>query len=179
MPIYTKTGDSGTAGLFSGERQKKDASIFVALGDLDMLECDIGIASNFASAFENEFSLIQRSLKNIASLLCSGNRQIQVEREVLEALSTKTTFFENEIDRIESLLPELKEFVLFFGGAAYVHKARAQCRAAERSVVSLTTKHEILKFINRLSDYLFMVARLVAFEAFENEQTHKMKRDLL
>lgn len=155
MPIYTKKGDRGETGLFNGKRVAKTDAIIEAIGSVDELNAQIGVVKN-PSRFLDK---IQNDLFAIGSILAGAEMKIDLAKRVEE--------MEKEIDGMWGKMPPLKNFILPTG---QVHVARAVCRRAERSVVFLATRTQnpaspagrlepILKYLNRLSDYLFCLAR--------------------
>jgi cob(I)alamin adenosyltransferase len=163
MKIYTRTGDDGSTSLFSGERVSKASLRVEACGTLDELNCAIGStrAASPTAPIERYLATIQDHLFSLgADLATSGKRQRAARIKPLEI-----TWLETEIDRMASELPPLRNFILPGGSApaAQIHLARAICRRAERAVVSLSQSEEInmdaLRFLNRLSDFLFILAR--------------------
>lgn len=168
--IYTKTGDTGETDLLGGERVTKDCITLQVVGEIDELNSKIG--ESIAHLFDNppvEFLLkIQRDLfkvgAEVASLQTAVHATIEKvgEQEVIE--------LEENIDSCCKDLPELKNFILPGGSlsGAHLHHARTICRRAERALVSLgkerNIRPELYKYLNRLSDYLFTVARWVNFQ---------------
>jgi len=164
--IYTRTGDDGTTGLGDGSRTPKDSRRVEAFGTVDELNSVIGVVVaelNGTDGLEPLASLlldIQHHLFDLGGELCiPGSEMIgdgHIER--LEA----------ELDRLNESLPRLKEFILPGGSpaAAHAHLARTVCRRAERRVIALA-RHEpvnepAIRFLNRLSDLLFVIARTAA-----------------
>ena len=163
MKIYTRKGDDGFTSLWSGERVPKSSPRVEACGALDELNCAIGATrAAFPTALsENYLATIQRRLFSLgADLASTGSRRPPAHVGQLDV-----TWLEAQIDRLESQLPPLKNFLLPGGStaAAQMHLARAICRRTERIIVSLSSKEEInreiLAFLNRLSDFLFVLAR--------------------
>ncbi len=163
MKIYTRKGDDGFTSLWSGERVPKSSLRVEACGALDELNCAIGItrAASPTALSENYLAAIQRRLFSLgADLATTGSRHRAAHVGQLDV-----AWLEAEIDRLESQLPPLKNFLLPGGStaAAQVHLARAICRRTERIIVSLSNdeeiSREILAFLNRLSDFLFVLAR--------------------
>jgi cob(I)alamin adenosyltransferase len=150
MKIYTKTGDNGETGLCDGKRVKKTDPRVQACGDIDELSCVLG---EFLVMDENEFLVqVQKDLFNIGSILAKA--KVDADFEVLR--------IEEKIDEIENQLPTLTDFVLPGGNSksAKLHTARAVCRRAERAVCAIDSPNkEILQYLNRLSDLLFVLAR--------------------
>ncbi len=153
MKIYTKTGDRGQTGLYDGKRVSKDNAVIEALGSIDELNTYLGILNL------PELEKIQCDLMLINSYIAGFPTKIPSEQ-----------FLEKEIDKMEKSLPKLTNFILPKG---QIHFARAICRRAERRVVSLVTSHQslepILKYLNRLSDYLFVLARWISREKLFRE----------
>ena len=143
MAIYTKTGDKGETGLYSGKRVYKDDLIIEVLGNLDEANSWLGVVGGLTK--------IQKDLMTICSILAGAK---------LEFTATKTKALEEKIDKLEKDLPPLDHFVLPWGNLMY---GRALVRRAERSLVKLSKSQPvspaILTYINRLSDYLFMLSR--------------------
>jgi cob(I)alamin adenosyltransferase len=164
--IYTRTGDCGSTGLGDGSRLPKDDLRIVCLGEIDELNALIGllVAQIVAdpalecSVWERTLNLIQHWLFDLGAEICLPNTQL-LGTEVI-------SFLEQDIDRMNTTLPMLKEFVLPSGclACSQAHQARAVCRRAERSLVALQRREQnisstALQCINRLSDWLFVAAR--------------------
>jgi cob(I)alamin adenosyltransferase len=169
VKIYTRTGDGGETSLFGGGRVPKDAIRVAAYGSVDELNAALGFA---ASLEPTELAAelidgIQRDLFAIGAQLASPD-PAKVEKTLAKAQLTESRIGELEqaIDEVDAELPSLTAFVLPGGSpkAAALHVARTSCRRAERHVVALG-HHEavpaiVLKYLNRLSDLLFTLARL-------------------
>jgi len=140
--IYTRTGDTGETSLFDGQRVLKSHIQIEVLGDLDELNAVIGMCPPFDLR-----DYIQNMLLVIGAMIAGGR---------CEFGDTNTLRLEEAIDKLSSELPPLTRFILPRGP---VHLARTVCRRAERHLFIVEPPAEVLKFINRLSDYLFMVAR--------------------
>ncbi|MGR2826880.1 cob(I)yrinic acid a,c-diamide adenosyltransferase [Acinetobacter sp. 1124_18A] len=164
--IYTRTGDAGTTGLGDGSRVAKDDLRIAALGDVDELNAIIGVlrAQITASQVTNKadwdksLSLVQHWLFDLGGEVCIPNYNL------LEPVCIE--FLEKEIDRMNEDLPMLKEFILPSGSltCSYAHQARAVCRRAERSLLSVQMRDQniqttALQLLNRLSDWLFVASR--------------------
>ena len=174
MKIYTGTGDRGKTSLFSGERVFKSSDRIEAYGDLDELNSIIGalIASLPADRDDliDELQQIQSDIFIIGAWLATTANSPAID-SLEEIKDSQITFLENAIDRLDSELPDLKNFILPGGhsSAAWAHVARSVCRRTERHAVHLlkesdtgeSTKEleKALIFLNRLSDYLFVLAR--------------------
>ncbi|HEX7024348.1 MAG TPA: cob(I)yrinic acid a,c-diamide adenosyltransferase [Gemmatimonadales bacterium] len=169
MRIYTRTGDTGETGLFGGGRVPKDDVRVAAYGDVDELNSAIGLAraTGPGEAFDAELEAIQRDLFSIGGHLATPDPDKVRAALAKAALSElRIEAFEQAIDAADRELPPLRAFILPAGTpkAAALHLARTVCRRAERSVVTLAREQEVpqlfLVYLNRLSDYLFTLARV-------------------
>jgi len=174
--IYTKTGDKGTTALFTGERRKKSDQFFEALGTTDELSSHLGFVRELASEsktphlYVDQLQRIQCILQDVGSCLAtpsSSARKSHINK--VPSLSIRhTSELEEWIDEYTKHLPPLENFILPGGGktSASLHIARAVCRRAERSVQPLVdmgeVDEEVLRYLNRLSDFLFTTARYAA-----------------
>eukprot|EP00823_Brevimastigomonas_motovehiculus_P008261 TRINITY_DN7541_c0_g1_i1.p1 TRINITY_DN7541_c0_g1~~TRINITY_DN7541_c0_g1_i1.p1 ORF type:complete len:239 (+),score=19.47 TRINITY_DN7541_c0_g1_i1:53-769(+) len=177
--IYTKKGDSGQSQLFNMTTMNKNADYFEALGDVDELNAWIGVCVESLSKSNTAHRNLSSQLQEIQSrLLDLGAHVATPLRSSSTVQKTRTQFplyftteLENWIDKIDANLQPLKTFILPGGGlaSAHIHVARCVCRRAERKIVPLAERldvdHSVLTYINRLSDFLFVAARLVS----ENE----------
>ncbi len=167
MKIYTKTGDEGKTSLFGGSRISKDHWQIEAYGTVDELNSHIGLSMAFIKADEvnKELALIQHMLFNIGSILATPkdndfNLPSVEEQDILS--------LENQIDQMNEHLQALNYFILPGGSKsiAQLHVARTVCRRAERRVISIIEEIKdakpVIKYLNRLSDYLFVLARYMA-----------------
>jgi cob(I)alamin adenosyltransferase len=163
--IYTKTGDDGTTGLGDGSRVAKDSLRVEAYGTVDELNSFIGLLRaelREDHTIQITLSKIQHELFDLGGELCIPNF-ILIKESSIQHL-------ESCIDLLNENLPPLKDFILPAGGkaASICHVARTVCRRAERRVFSLSQQEQIsplaLQYLNRLSDYLFVVARILARE---------------
>lgn len=168
MKIYTKTGDKGETGLI-GKRISKNSKIIEAIGHLDELNAHIGLIISALSVSKNNklFSTEILTLEKIQSLIFSIGAVFAGGKITIDFSSTLLEI-EDEIDLIESKVPALINFILPGGSicSAQIHVARAVCRRCERRLVDVQNENveefsEILKIMNRLSDYFFVLARLV------------------
>ena len=167
--LYTKTGDDGTTGLFSGKRVSKHHVRIKAYGTVDELNAWIGLIRNDEIAAEtNSFLIkIQNELMVIASQLAddTSGKTSKLSGKIVPITFENVTEIESEIDKINNELPELKNFIIPGGHLliSYTHLARCTCRRAERFITELKGEEEvsnvIIAYINRLSDYLFILAR--------------------
>lgn len=165
MKIYTKTGDKGETSLLGGTRVSKNDTRIGAYGTVDELNSAIGLARSFwhESPIDGELYAIQTDLFDIGSNLAAPEHQ-----ERFPGVSDeRVVHLEHAMDRMEGELPPLKNFIVPGGStaAAQLHVARTVCRRAERLVVSLGDEGEpmqrTIRYLNRLSDYLFVSARYV------------------
>jgi cob(I)alamin adenosyltransferase len=166
MKIYTRTGDSGTTGLFGGARVDKDVERVEAYGSVDELNACLGVACTLAGPGELARSLetIQSDLFTLgAELGCAPGREDKLGMRLVGA--EDATRLEGLIDAAEVKLEPLKNFILPGGSplAASLHVARTVCRRAERRVItarrSAPVRDEVVHYLNRLSDLLFVLAR--------------------
>lgn len=160
--IYTRTGDDGTTCLGDGNRIAKDSLRVEAYGTVDELNSHIGmvLAYDIPPTLRETFSEIQHLLFDLGGELCMpGHNFIKPEH---------TAWLEQELDKLNEHLPMLKEFILPGGNApaAACHISRTVCRRTERLMVSLAQEETLeattLAFVNRLSDFLFVAARVIA-----------------
>lgn len=183
MKIYTKTGDTGETGLFGGGRVPKDNSRVEAYGTVDELNAVLGVALTEVDEEDVRGLLIevQRQLFDVgADLATPLEHDVSgTKRPVPRVKPEQTTALEQAIDRFETALPPLTQFILPGGSAAgaRLHVARCLCRRAERRVVSLSREQsinpEVLPYLNRLSDLLFILARVVNHRRHVPEMTWK------
>ncbi|VVB70301.1 Cobalamin adenosyltransferase [uncultured archaeon] len=160
--IYTRTGDDGTTGLGTAERTQKNSKRIEAYGSIDEVNSWIGLIRSKTNSKYPFLETIQNQLFCVGTELANPNK-IWITKEM-------TSKIEEEIDILEKNLQPLKNFILPAGGenASIIHITRTICRRAERSIVTLNQETpvnpEIIKYINRLSDYLFVLARSEATE---------------
>jgi cob(I)alamin adenosyltransferase len=169
VKIYTKTGDGGETGLFGGERVSKDHRRVAAYGEVDEVNAAVGfaLAQEPAAFARGRLQSIQRDLFTIGAELATPDpaKLAKALRDRPAIGGRQTATLEAAIDQHESGLPPLKQFILPGGSpkAAALHLARTVCRRAERAVVALSAeakvRPEILTYLNRLSDLLFVLAR--------------------
>ncbi len=174
LKIYTKTGDTGFTSLYTGQRVPKNDPIISAIGIVDECNSSIGVAVAFlpkGDPFElikEELETIQHALFDVgAALATPQTRATEKKIEKTRFDEEATERLEHWIDTWESQLPPLKTFILPGGHpcGALLHMARTNCRTAERLVSPLQQNKEVsehvLKYLNRLSDYLFVISRAV------------------
>lgn len=171
MSIYTKNGDKGFTSTLDGVRYSKSAEIICAIGDVDELNAVLGVLITAMRNSESTSDLITKVQFQQQQLLKLGAVLASCTNEKL--LNTYQQFNEQDIKRLEAdidlwqaNLPELKNFILPGGNrvSALAHLARSVCRRAERSIVCLAelAPKEVLQYINRLSDWLFVLARVLS-----------------
>jgi cob(I)alamin adenosyltransferase len=171
MRIYTRTGDAGDTGLFGGGRVRKDDPRVEAYGDVDELNAAIGLARSMAPVprLDEVLAPIQRDLFSIGALLATPHPE-KVREQLAKARldDDRIAQLEREIDRAEAELEPLTTFIIPGGTSksAALHVARAVCRRAERRVITLSHDAQValppivVVYLNRLSDLLFVLARL-------------------
>lgn len=161
--IYTRTGDDGSTGLADGRRVRKDSDRIAAIGDIDELNSVIGLLRALpdnGDRIDGILESVQHRLFDIGGELAIPGSEYASDGWI-ERL-------EHWLDELNTPLPPLQEFILPGGniGAAQAHHARAVCRRAERSLLRLsaieTLNSAALKYLNRLSDLLFVIARVLA-----------------
>ena len=160
--IYTRTGDNGSTGLGDGTRVPKDGARIGVLGLLDETNAHIGVvlAQPLPSGAREDLVAIQHALFDLGGELCLPGHAAIDESDV--------AWLEHRLDGYNATLPPLKEFILPGGSAAaaHCHVARTVCRRAECALVALSrvesVRPQTLAFVNRLSDFLFVLARALA-----------------
>ncbi len=171
MKIYTKTGDAGQTGLFDGTRVPKSDARVSAYGDIDELSAWLGLARSSSSDSDigSWLEQIQRDLFALGSRLADPSHRIAPRVTKAAVADEDIARLEGWIDALDGELPPLRRFILAGGtpAAATLHVARTVCRRAERAIVALEppAEGEILRYINRLSDLLFMMARALNHRA--------------
>lgn len=171
--IYTRTGDDGTTALGTGDRVRKDGARVEAYGTVDETNAAIGLAriglAEADPALDEMLGRIQNDLFDLGADLCVPDRGEKLEYEPLRITAGQVERLESDIDTLNAGLAPLRSFVLPGGepAAAHLHLARTVCRRAERRMVELAAiadepvSDSAIKFINRLSDFLFVASRHV------------------
>lgn len=170
--IYTRTGDNGTTGLGTGQRVSKADLRISAYGTVDETNAAIGMVRQHLASFpelDAQLTRIQNDLFDLGADLCVPDRGEKLSYEPLRMSDDQAVRLETEIDAMNASLKPLASFVLPAGSAAAaaLHLARTICRRAEREMVALAAVPDepvsgaALKFVNRLSDYLFVASRYV------------------
>lgn len=174
MKIYTKGGDKGQTSLIGGSRVGKDHVKIEAYGTVDELNSHLGLVAELVD--DSHLPLlrkIQIGLFDMGSHLAAQPEQDMIPLPKVDV--TDVTAMENAIDKMNESLPKLKNFILPGGGkaAAQCHVTRCVCRRAERRVVALAAlekvDNDIIIYLNRLSDYLFVLARNASDNAGKEE----------
>lgn len=164
MKIYTKSGDEGESSLIGGDRESKAADVFDVLGNLDELNASLGYLQLLRVKEVKEVTLkVQNDLFELGALIADDKATAKDYSEVAE----NTSYYEHKIDEFETELEPLKNFVIPGGSlySSHLHISRAICRRTERKLVRYYQESkreelkETLKYLNRLSDLLFVLAR--------------------
>jgi cob(I)alamin adenosyltransferase len=170
--VYTKTGDKGSTGLIGGTRVPKDHIRIEAYGTVDELNSFLGLVTDQLGDTEiNDWILeIQDRLFTIGSSLATDPDKAP-KMKLPDLTEHDITWLEQKIDQMDDTLPQMKSFILPGGNvaASTAHVARCVCRRAERLCVHMQNNEEfvaedVLKYLNRLSDFLFVLARFIVFK---------------
>jgi cob(I)alamin adenosyltransferase len=170
MKIYTKTGDKGQTSLIGGTRVPKHHLRIESYGTVDELNSFIGLIRDqpISHTHVNTLTEIQDRLFTIGASLASDPEKSKMK--IPDLLESDVLFLETEMDRMNELLPEMRSFILPGGHTtvSYCHIARCVCRRAERNITHLAETEFVavlvLHYLNRLSDYLFVLGRMLAQE---------------
>lgn len=174
--VYTRGGDKGSTSLIGGTRVLKSDIRLEAYGTIDELNSFIGLLiSTVPTNNENEFLLrIQHKLFNVGGYLATDQEQTEIVMECkIEEVDIE--FLEKRIDELDETMPKLRAFILPGGsaGAATAHVCRSICRRAERRIIELASASIVdpllISYINRLSDYLFVLARRISLDGSGKE----------
>jgi len=174
--VYTRTGDKGTTSLVGGVRIKKSDTRLEAYGTVDELSAHLGLLAAMMDGDDNRQTIIriQNNLFNVCTHLATDQSQTPLYPSAHLA-EGEVAFLEQEVDRLMKLLPERQGFVLPGGTptAAQAHVARTVCRRAERRIAALAevavVGEEMQQYVNRLSDYLFVLAKIINFNSGQSE----------
>lgn len=170
--VYTKTGDKGSTGLIGGTRVPKDHIRIDAYGTVDELNSVLGVvADSSGSTAINAWILeIQDRLFTVGSTLATDPNK-DTKMKLPDLHESDIEWLEQRIDEMDEVLPPMKSFILPGGhiAASHAHVARCVCRRAERICVHMQNNEEfvpevVLKYLNRLSDFLFVLARYIVFQ---------------
>lgn len=162
--IYTRSGDAGETGLANATRLPKKDCLFAAIGDIDELNAHVGMirALQNIESIDQELAVIQHQLFDLGAQVAQYHERPITSRDI--------TQLEHWIDDHQSKLAPIKQFILPAGNQAgtQTHLARSVCRRAERSLWQTRENHEIpaetMQYLNRLSDYLFVLSRVINTE---------------
>ena len=174
--VYTKTGDKGETSIIGGFRVKKSCERLEAYGTVDELSSHLGLLISMLPDSDNKTLLIriQNNLFNVCSNLATDLSRTPLY-DSAKLADGEIELLEQEVDRLMKLLPERQGFILPGGtqAAAQAHVCRTVCRRAERRIVALSEvadiSPEIQQYVNRLSDYLFVLAKIINFNAGVSE----------
>ncbi len=174
--VYTKTGDKGETSIIGGVRVKKSCERLEAYGTVDELSSHLGLLAALLPDGDDKTLIIriQNNLFNVCSNLATDQSQTPLY-DSAKLADGEIEYLEKEVDRIMKLLPERQGFVLPGGcvAAAQAHVCRTVCRRAERRIVALSEvaqiTPEIQQYVNRLSDYLFVLAKKINFNTNVSE----------
>ena len=174
--VYTKTGDLGTTGLIGGTRVPKTHIRLEAYGTIDELNSNIGLLITYLNDERDRTFLqkVQNKLFAVGSHLATDQEKVQLNK-VSIIIPDDVEQIEHEIDAADEILPPLHSFVLPGGatGAAVAHICRTVCRRAERRILALsetcTISSDLLAYVNRLSDYFFVLSRKINFNEGKEE----------
>lgn len=186
MKIYTKSGDTGMTSLVGGTRVSKTDLRIECYGTIDELNSVLGLvrsetAMNELKAIDEQVEMVQNRLFNLGSLLACENAKLK--NQLPQIHENDILYLEKAIDGFQAELEELREFILPGGhrAAAFLHQARTVARRAERLLIHLYDERTIeelifIKYLNRLSDYLFVAARFANKQMGRSDS--KWKKDL-
>lgn len=182
MKIYTRSGDKGETSLFTGERVPKSDPIVEAMGTVDECNSAIGFSVSLLpqepsfQVCREQLEIVQHALFDLgAALATPRTRAVPSKINKTRFDQEATVLLENWIDAMEETLPLLKKFILPGGHPAggALHQARAICRRAERQVLPINlhadVSDSVLIYLNRLSDYLFVMSRFINHQANRTE----------
>lgn len=181
MKIYTKTGDKGTTSLIGGTRVPKYALRIESYGTTDELNSYIGLIRDqeIDETYKAQLIEIQDRIFTIGSTLAAD--PVKSKMKLPDLLESDVTFLEEKIDEMNEQLPMMRSFILPGGHTtvSFCHLARVVCRRAERLVTHLQEEEEVagivLQYLNRLSDYLFVLSRKLAQDLGAEEQPWKAR----
>jgi cob(I)alamin adenosyltransferase len=174
--VYTRTGDKGETSIIGGIRVKKSCERLEAYGTVDELSSHLGLLISMLPEGDDRTLLIriQNNLFNVCSNLATDQSRTPLH-DSAKLTDGEIELLEHEVDRLMKLLPERQGFILPGGtqAAAQAHVCRTVCRRAERRIVALsevaTISAEIQQYVNRLSDYFFVLAKIINFNAGVSE----------
>lgn len=179
--VYTKGGDAGKTSLIGGIRVSKSEKQLEAYGTIDELNSNLGLLHSLLTNKEDRLFIfkIQHQLFSIGAYLATDFQNVKPTDKIQSVSKEEIEELELVIDTIDNKLPQLKSFIIPGGltASSVAHVCRTVCRRAERNIVALTLdidiSDDLLAYINRLSDYLFVLSRKINIEGQENEQLWK------
>ena len=174
--VYTRTGDKGETSIVGGIRMKKSSERLEAYGTVDELSSHLGLLAAMLPEGEHKSMIIriQKNLFNVCTNLATDQSQTPLY-DSAKLPDGEIELLEKEVDRMMGLLPERQGFILSGGtmAAAQAHVCRTVCRRAERRIVALAevaiVSPEVQQYVNRLSDYLFVLAKIINFNESVSE----------
>lgn len=186
--IYTRTGDKGTSSLYNGERRSKDDLVFHALGNSDEMNAALGVAREYCAVagngLESMLEEIQCRLFDVgAAIATPANSSSEKKLSYTKFEVSNIDELEEWIDRLDAELPPLTNFVIPSGGisATHLNLSRTVCRRLERSVIPLAAEGyvdaELARYLNRLSDFLFVCVRIAAKREGREEILWRKKKE--
>lgn len=181
MKIYTKTGDQGQTSLLGGARVSKSHVRIEAYGTIDELNSYMGLLRDqpVNQLRKDLLKELQDRLFTIGSVLAADPKKPSLK--IPDLKEKDILLLEQEMDKMDELLPEMRNFILPGGhpSVSFCHIARCVCRRAERLVISLQGQEPVaeivIKYLNRLSDYLFVLSRKMAYELGSEEVPWKAR----
>jgi len=176
MKIYTRTGDKGETRLFGGEKVTKDNPLIEAYGTVDELNASLGVINSVLDDNLSEVKNVLVAIQSELHIICA-NLADQTERKDKPTIQpSHIKNLEKYCDNFDQDIPELKKFIIPGGGfeASLMHQSRTVCRRAERRAVSAGSDYEVnsdvIRYLNRLSDLLFILARYLNYQKDITEQ---------
>jgi len=171
MKIYTRQGDRGQTGLIGGKRVRKTDLLIEAYGTIDELNASLGMVRSALEEQEHPMTAELEKIQHQLHIICAELAGIQSDRKNPHLEEGPVQWLEEQCDDYEARIPTLRYFILPGGvwPASLLHQSRAICRRAERRVFAATNQYKIpdsnCKYLNRLSDLLYLMARYVNHEA--------------
>lgn len=188
MKIYTKTGDKGTTSLIGGTRVRKDDVRLEAYGTFDELSAFVAVLSDSEGVEQHQVEVMDRIqsclliLESCLALETTDNRQQTTDKYIPQLTDDDVLFLESEIDAINAQLEPLKSLIIPGGNilSSRAHVCRTVCRRAERRLVEMIGEYEVdevlRQFVNRLSDYFFILSRYFMKQSGVDEKPWKPMR---
>lgn len=186
MKLYTKTGDSGTTSLYNGDRVAKHSMRMQCIGTVDELNAHIGLLATSNLDYRSDLQQIMSTLFDIGSVIAtpSDTSTASKLKRVATDFEPLVVWLEGKIDEMDSVLPSLNNFILPTGSTYAVsqsHVCRAVCRRAERDVCAIILNSceldSVKKYLNRLSDYFFQLARFITWRCDDEDVIYKKPKN--